>query len=91
VKQDQLNKELKFRKTKKKTTSGQGHDGLVVIAYVEGLPEATQRIFRKYGINTVIKPSKTLRNLLVHPKHTCKVGQTGECVFKIQCHNCNST
>jgi len=85
VKQDQLNTELKTRKTKKKTTSDQGHG-----AYVEGLPEATERMFRKYGINTAIKPYKTLRNLLFHPKDTRKVGQTGECVCKIPCHNCNS-
>ena len=36
VKQDQLSRENKTIKTKKKATSDQGHNGLVVIVYVEG-------------------------------------------------------
>ena len=38
-----------------------------------------------------MKPYKTLRNLLVHPKDKHTVGQTGECVYKILCHDCSST
>jgi len=38
-----------------------------------------------------IKPYKTFRNLLVHPKDKRTIGQTGECVYKIPCHKCNST
>jgi len=56
-----------------------------------GLSEATERMFREYGISTAIKPYKTLRNLLVHPKDERTVGQTGECVCKIPFHNCSST
>jgi len=58
VKQDQLNTELKSRETKKKTMSDQEHSGLVVIPYVERLSEATERIFRKYGINTDMNPTR---------------------------------
>jgi len=63
---------------------------LVVIPYVGGFSEATERIFWKYGISTAVKPYKTLRNLLVHPKDKRTIGPTGECVYKIPCHNCNS-
>jgi len=89
VKQDQENKELKAKKTNKKNTSesDQRDSGLVVIPYVEGLSEATKRIFRKYGISTAVKLYKTLRNLLIHPKDKCTLGQTCECVYKITCHN----
>jgi len=38
-----------------------------------------------------VKLYKTLRNLLVHPKDKCTLGQTGECVYKIPCHNWSST
>ena len=55
VKQDQRNKELRAKKTKK-STSDQSDDGLVVIPYVGGLSEATEMIFRKYGISTAVKP-----------------------------------
>jgi len=63
----------------------------VVIPYVGGLSEATERIFRKYGISTAVKPYKTLRNLLVDSKDKHTVVQTGECAYKIPCHNCSST
>jgi len=85
------NKELRAKMTNKKSTSDQSDGGLVVIPYVGGLSEATKRTFRKYGISTAVKPYKTLRNLLVHPKDKRTIGQTGECVYKIPCHNCSST
>jgi len=56
AKQDQRNIELRAKKTNKKSTSDQSDGGLVVIPYVEGLSEATGRIFRKYGIGTAVKP-----------------------------------
>ena len=31
------------------------------------------------------------RQLLVHPKHQHTVEQTGECVYRIPCHNCDCT
>ena len=38
-----------------------------------------------------MKRYKMLRNLLVHSKDKRTVGQTGECVYKVLCHNCSST
>ena len=91
MKQDQCKKELKGRKTNRRNTSNKSDGGLVVIPYVGGLSEATERIFQKYGLSTAVKLYKTLRNFLVHPKDKHIVGQTGECVCKISCHNCRST
>ena len=90
VKQDQRNKEVRTKKTNK-STSDQSDGRMVVIPYVGGLSEATERIFRKYGISTAVTSYKTLRNLLVHPKDKRTIGQTGECVYKIPCHKCSST
>ena len=69
VKHDQCQKRKKTIDTKKRNKSAQESKGLAVIPYVEGLSETAERIFRKYGINTAIKPHRTLRQLLVHPKN----------------------
>ena len=86
VKHDQCQKRKKTINTKKRSKSAQESRGLAVIPYVEGLSETAERIFHKYGINTAMKPYRTLRQLLVHPKE-----QTGECVYEIPCHNCDCT
>ena len=82
---------LRAKRTNKKSTSDHSNGGLVVIPYVGVLSDATEKIYRKYGISTAVKPYKTLRNLLVHPKDKRTIDQTGDCVYKIPCHNCNST
>jgi len=56
VKQDQCKKKLKGRKINKRNTSHKSDGGLVVIPYVGGLSEATERTFRKYAISTAVKP-----------------------------------
>jgi len=38
-----------------------------------------------------MKPYRTLRQLLVHPKDQCTIEQTGECVYRIPCHNYDCT
>jgi len=91
VKHDQCQKRKKTTDTKKRYKSAQESKGLGVIPYVEGSSETAERIFRKYGINTAMKPYRTLRQLLVHPKDQRTVEQTGECVYRIPCHNCDCT
>jgi len=38
-----------------------------------------------------MKPYRTKRQLLVHPNDQRTVEQTGECVYRISCHNCDCT
>jgi len=71
----------KRHKEKKRNKSAQESKGLAVIPNVEGLSETAERIFRKYRINTAMKPYWTLRQLLVHPKDQRTVEQTGKCVY----------
>ena len=78
VKHDQCQKRKNTIDTNKINKSAQESKGLAVIPYVEGLSETAERIFRKYGINTAMKPYRTLRQLLVHPKDQRTVEQTGE-------------
>ena len=40
----------------------------VVIPYVENVPEAIARIMRKHNVPVAMKPYKTLKGVLVHPK-----------------------
>jgi len=89
VKHDRCQKRKKTIETKKRNKSAQESTGLAVIPYVEGLSETAERILRKYGINTAMKRYRTLRQLLVHPKDQRTVEQTGECVYRIPCHNCD--
>ena len=49
VKQDQRNKESKASKTNKKSTLDQRDGGLVIIPYVGGLSEATNRTSKNTG------------------------------------------
>jgi len=86
VKHDQCQKRKKTIDTKKRNKSAQESKELAVIPYVEGLSETAERIFRKYGISMDMKPYRTLRQLLVHPKDQRTVEQTGECVYRIPCH-----
>ena len=65
--------------------------GLVVIPYIEGLSERLSRTFKKHGFSTAMKPHKTLRNMLVHPKDKRNPMQTAEAIYEIPCKNCPKT
>ena len=60
---------------------------LVVIPYVEKISEAVTRIMRKHNVPCTMRPCKTLRNILVHPKDK-ETEQTSECVYKVPCTSC---
>ncbi|XP_072051475.1 uncharacterized protein [Amphiura filiformis] len=86
VKEKMANKQVK-PKTKK--DSNNKSKGLVVVPYVEGLSQKANRIFRKHGIATAMKPNNTLRKILVHPKDKLDPRSTTDCVYEIPCTNCN--
>jgi hypothetical protein len=45
-------------------------------------------VYKRYGIATATKPFKTIHSLVFHPKDRLNRGETGECVYKIPCKNC---
>ena len=59
--------------------------GMIVIPYVKGLSDAVSRVFRKHGVTTAIRPHRTLRRLLVHPKDKQDKSKVCECVYRIPC------
>ena len=62
--------------------------GMVFIFYVERVTERLSRIFKKHGFSTGMKPHRTLRNMLVHPKEKRDPSQTAEAIYEILCKNC---
>ena len=85
----QMDNKVKKKSTKKEVDTKT--KGLVVIPYVEGLAEKANRIFRKHGIATAMRPNTNLRKMLVHPKDKVDPINTTDCIYEIPCSNCDST
>ena len=81
-----MEEKTKKKATKKKVTK---NNGMVVISYIQGVSERLQRTFKKYDIQTAMKPYNTLKRLLVHPKDKRDALETSDCVYKIPCHSCD--
>ena len=63
----------------------------VVIPYVQDLPEAVSRVYKRHGIPTAMRPFQSIRSLLVYPKDRHRAQDICECVYKIPSKNCNKT
>ena len=89
VKQQRGNKQQKTQKKVKDKESPS--KGMVIIPYVEGLAEKLQRVFKKYNISTAMRPTNTLKSLLVHPKDKKDITQTSDLVYDIPCKSCDKS
>jgi len=49
------------------------------------------RIIRKHNVPVAMKPYKTLKSILVHPKDKQEKEDLTECVYKVPCANCDKT
>ena len=63
----------------------------VVIPYVAKVSETVARLFRKHQVPVAMRPIRTLKRLLVHPKDKQDKEEKTECVYKIPCGNCDKT
>jgi len=63
---------------------------MIVIPYVEKVSEAIVRIM-KHNVPVAMKPWKTLKDLLVHPKDKQDKEDITQCVHKVPCANCDKT
>ncbi len=61
----------------------------MVIPYIEGVSERVDRVLKKHGVASAMRPHTTLRRLLVHPKDKCEPSEQGELVYSIPCTNCD--
>ena len=66
---DRVHQQMQTKHQKKKKTNKQNVNpsrGMVVIPYVEGIAEKFQRICWKYRVSTAMRPTNTLKSLLLH-------------------------
>ena len=52
---------------------------------MENVSEAVARIMRKHNVPVAMKPYKTLKTVLVHPKDKQEKEDLTECVYKVPC------
>jgi len=64
---------------------------VVVVPCVEDVSEAVARIMRRRSVPVAMKPYKTLKTVLVHPKDKQKKEDLTERVYKVPCANCDKT
>jgi len=62
---------------------------LVMIPYVEHISEVVARTMMKYDVHVAMRPWKTLKGTLVHPKDKPEKENITECVYKVPCANCD--
>ena len=90
-----FNKVRRQIESKRNKKTGKQRDSLqrpmVVIPYVENVSEAVARIMRKHNVPVAMKPYKTLKTVLVHPKDKEEKEDLTECVYKVPCANCDKT
>ena len=61
-----------------------------VISYVEGVSERVDWVLKKYRVTTAMRPHRTLRRTLVHPKDKVEPEEQGELVYQILCKSCGA-
>ncbi|XP_072014851.1 uncharacterized protein [Amphiura filiformis] len=83
------NKDADKSRSKKSKTTEEKSKGMVVIPYVSGLSERIQRVLKKHKVDTAMKPHRTLKQILVHPKDKREKAKTGICIYEIGCKNCD--
>ena len=74
------------KKTRRQRDSSQRP--MVVIPYVENVSEGVARIIKS---TVAMKPYKTLKSVLVHPKDKQGKEVLTGCVYKVPCANCDKT
>ena len=76
------------------TTKPRHHDkapvGSISIPYVQGATECLSRRIRKAGVSVHVKPTNTIRSMLVAPKDKIKKGDRSCVVYGLECNDCDS-
>ena len=82
-------KEKSEKEKQKKKENSERSKGLVVLPYVKGLSKRISRSLGKHNIQVAMKPAKTLRKILVHPKDKIEKTSNVGVVYEIPCVNCD--
>ena len=81
----------KEEKSKRRKEKAEKIKGMVVLPYVKDTSEKIERILKKYGISSAMRPHKTIRSLVVHPKDKRTISETSGIVYNIPCKDCNKS
>jgi len=63
----------------------------VILPFEEGTSERIARVMRKHQIPVAMRPVKTLKSLLVHPKDKQENEENTDCIYKIPCASCEKS
>ncbi|XP_072020493.1 uncharacterized protein [Amphiura filiformis] len=64
--------------------------GSITIPYIQGVTEGLSRTIRKAGVQVHVKPTNTIRRMLVAPKDKPKKCDRSCVIYGITCNNCES-
>ena len=63
----------------------------LTLPYLKGPSEAIQRVLEPLNIRTFFRPTRTLRQILCHPKDPVPAHQQAGVVYKIPCSDCSKS
>ena len=63
----------------------------VTIPYIQGVSEAVTRILSDIDVQVYMKPFRTLRRILFHPKDRVPDDDKSNVVYKINCRDCDAS
>ena len=63
----------------------------ITIPYIQGVSEAVTRILSNIDVQVHIKPFRTLRKILFHPKDHIPDDDKSNIVYKINCCDCDAS
>jgi len=75
----------KIKPSKLKRKQDRSNRRLVVVPYVKAISERVAWVMRKHQVPVAMKPVKTLRKVLVHPKDKQQKDEITDCIYKIPC------
>ncbi|XP_072041190.1 uncharacterized protein [Amphiura filiformis] len=74
-------------KPKQRTDRPKGH---ITLPYVRGVTESINRKIRKAGVTVHVKPTNTIRSMVVSPKDKPKTLDRTGTIYNIKCQDCPS-
>ena len=89
MKKELADKKAGIQKPKPERTAENKSHGQAVLPYVAGVSERMRRIMRKYRLTAPLRPHRTLRQMLVHPKDKIEDLQKCGTVYQIDCLSCD--
>ena len=67
------------------STKDRYNKGHIIIPYMQGLGESIKNICMRYGIQTLFKGNRTIKNMLVKPKHIDPLDRKSGTIYWCQC------